>query len=69
LTYLLDGQDIDLTGSTNRLDWQTTTHATQSDVGVWCLSRNADGSLALLSSAAPIWHSARGEIIGSYVCP
>jgi hypothetical protein len=67
---LLDaGQDIDLIGSSNRLDWAPLTHDTRSDVGVWCLTRGADSALELLTTAGPVWRVATGEITGTYSCP
>ena len=63
------GQDINLVGSSNLLDWDSSTRATRSDVTVWCLSRNPDGSLGLVESAGPVWHAATGEVTGQYACP
>jgi hypothetical protein len=69
LVQLGSGEDIDIVGSSNGLDWHASTHATASDVTLWCLARNPDGSLALQASAGPIWRAATGEITGSYSCP
>jgi ABC-type branched-subunit amino acid transport system substrate-binding protein len=63
------GQDINLVGSSNQLDWDSATRATRSDVTVWCLSRDPDGSLRLVDSAGPVWHAATGEVTGQYECP
>jgi hypothetical protein len=69
LVQLLSAGDIDLIGSSNRLDFQASTHATDSDVTVWCLVRSSDTSLGLLASAGPVWHADTGEVTGQYSCP
>lgn len=68
LARLLGGDDLDLTGTTSRLDWEPGTHATRSDVGLWCLGREPDGELSLVSAGSPIWRAQSGEISGSYSC-
>lgn len=69
LVQLLGGQDIDLTGTTSRLDWAPSTHAARSDVTLWCLGRAAEGSVSLIASAGPVWQATTGEISGDYDCP
>ncbi|HTV18956.1 MAG TPA: hypothetical protein VMG12_09805 [Polyangiaceae bacterium] len=69
LVQLQSGDDVDLVGSSGALDWDAATHATASDVSLWCLVRDADGRLALRPSAGPIWNAMTGEISGAYACP
>jgi hypothetical protein len=69
LLQLLSAGDIDLIGSSNRLDFQASTHATDSDVTLWCLIQSADARLGLLASAGPVWHADTGEVTGQYSCP
>jgi ABC-type branched-subunit amino acid transport system substrate-binding protein len=69
LARLDAGEDIDLVGTSNGLDWQATTHATHSDVTLWCISRAPDGGLVMTLSAGPVWQRGSGEISGVYSCP
>lgn len=55
--------------TSNPLDWDPLTHATQSDVTLWGVARNGDGGLSMLPSAGPIWRHETGEIAGDYTCP
>ncbi|MEY2932543.1 MAG: hypothetical protein RL033_3292, partial [Pseudomonadota bacterium] len=66
--YLLDGQSIDLVGTSSGLDWNLTQREVSSDVGLWCLRRTADGSLTLEPDAGPRWHAADDTITGVYAC-
>jgi hypothetical protein len=69
LAQLSAGQDFDLTGSSGQLDWDPVSRVPQSDVTLWCLGRNADGSLQMIDSAGAVWHIESGDITGSYACP
>ncbi|MEO8179032.1 MAG: ABC transporter substrate-binding protein [Deltaproteobacteria bacterium] len=66
--YLLSDQDIDLIGTSSRLDWDLTSHQISNDVALWCLSRGAGGSLTLERDAGPRWQSTSGQITGAYGC-
>ncbi|MEY4549733.1 MAG: hypothetical protein RL685_5928 [Pseudomonadota bacterium] len=69
LALLEAGQDVNLVGSSGGLDWEPLRHTTRSDVSVWCLARNADTALEILTNAGPLWSAGSEEITGSYLCP
>lgn len=68
LALLEAGRDIDLVGSTGRLDWDPHTQTPRGDVGLWCLGRNPDASLDI-TLAGPLWSASSGELTGSHLCP
>lgn len=65
---LLSGQErIELQGASSKLDWSPLTWRVEAELGLWCLSRDASGSLRLMENAGPRWSPS--GITGSYACP
>jgi hypothetical protein len=65
--YLSAQKSVDLVGSSSRLDWNPITHRVESDLGLWCVSRDAQGALLLESDTGPRW-TPEGTT-GAYECP
>lgn len=61
------GEQLELQGASSKLDWNPLTRRVEAELGLWCLGREAGGSLTLEENAGPRW-STEG-VTGTYACP
>lgn len=59
---------IDVRGLWSNLDWNLTTHDLESDVGMYCYTRDATSSLVIKPDAGPHLDTATGVVDGVYSC-
>jgi hypothetical protein len=59
---------VDVRGLWSTLDWNLATHSFDSDVSMYCLKRDATGSIILAPNAGPHLSTATGLVDGVYSC-
>jgi hypothetical protein len=67
--YLVEGDSIDLTGSSSELEWDLSSGGVNANAGLWCLTRDALGRFSVQDDAGVYWDRTTGRVTGTYSCP